>query len=102
MTGNLIVHARFVAMRCAGFDRVDLQACEAAGIAVARVPTYSPASVAEHAVAMLLCLNRRATNVYLLQPPMWVKNECFIPTIVLISFEVQCVHQQKSTYSYLN
>ncbi len=45
-------------MRCAGFDRVDVKACEQAGIAVARVPTYSPASVAEHAVAMLLCLNR--------------------------------------------
>ena len=49
---------RFVAMRCAGFDRVDLPACQWLGIRVARVPTYSPASVAEHAVAMLLCLNR--------------------------------------------
>lgn len=50
---------RFVAMRCAGFDRVDLKACEKAGIVVARVPTYSPSSVAEHAAAMLMCLNRR-------------------------------------------
>lgn len=49
---------RFVAMRCAGFDRVDLKACEKAGIVVARVPTYSPSSVAEHAAAMLMCLNR--------------------------------------------
>lgn len=49
---------RFVAMRCAGFDRVDVDACVRRGIAVVRVPTYSPHSVAEHAVAMLLCLNR--------------------------------------------
>ena len=47
-------------MRCAGFDRVDLGACAQRGIAVARVPTYSPHSVAEHAVAMLLCLNRHS------------------------------------------
>ncbi len=45
-------------MRCAGFDRVDVHSCQQLGIQVARVPTYSPASVAEHAVAMLLCLNR--------------------------------------------
>jgi hypothetical protein len=50
---------RFVAMRCAGFDRVDLTTCAKFGIAVARVPTYSPHSVAEHAVAMLMCLNRQ-------------------------------------------
>ena len=48
-------------MRCAGFDRVDLGACAQRGIAVVRVPTYSPHSVAEHAVAMLLCLNRHVT-----------------------------------------
>ena len=52
------ISRRFVAMRCAGFDRVDLHSCQQLGITVARVPTYSPASVAEHAVAMLLCLNR--------------------------------------------
>ena len=45
-------------MRCAGFDRVDVSACARRDIAVVRVPTYSPNSVAEHAVAMLLCLNR--------------------------------------------
>ncbi|CAL8465644.1 g5180 [Coccomyxa elongata] len=49
---------KFVAMRCAVFHNVDLRACQEAGIAVARVPNYSPSSVAEHAVAMLLCLNR--------------------------------------------
>lgn len=50
---------RVVALRCAGFDNVDLAACEQAGIAVHRVPAYSPHAVAEHAVALLLCLNRK-------------------------------------------
>ena len=45
-------------MGCAGFDRVDLAACAEHGIKVARVPTYSPTSVAEHAVSLLMALNR--------------------------------------------
>ena len=44
--------------RCAGYDKVDLVAAERLGVAVTRVPSYSPASVAEHAVGMMLCLNR--------------------------------------------
>jgi lactate dehydrogenase-like 2-hydroxyacid dehydrogenase len=47
-----------IAMRCAGFDRVDLKAAEEHGIKVARVPTYSPTSVAEHALSLLMALNR--------------------------------------------
>ena len=50
---------RMVALRCAGFNNVDLQAAERLGIAVARVPEYSPHAVAEHAVALLLALNRK-------------------------------------------
>jgi D-lactate dehydrogenase len=49
---------KLVAMRCAGYDRVDLAACQAAGIQVVRVPTYSPTSVAEHAVALMFALHR--------------------------------------------
>ncbi len=49
---------KFIAMRCAGFDRVDLDHCAARGIRVARVPTYSPASVAEHALALMLTLSK--------------------------------------------
>jgi D-lactate dehydrogenase len=49
---------KLIAMRCAGYDRVDLAACEKYGIKVARVPTYSPTSVAEHALALLFALNR--------------------------------------------
>lgn len=49
---------RLIAMRCAGFDRVDLAACARHGIRVVRVPTYSPNSVAEHALALLMAVNR--------------------------------------------
>lgn len=51
---------KFIAMRCAGFDRVDLEHCAKKGIRVARVPTYSPASVAEHALALMLTLSKYA------------------------------------------
>mmetsp|Transcript_2089 Transcript_2089/g.7072 ORF Transcript_2089/g.7072 Transcript_2089/m.7072 type:complete len:235 (-) Transcript_2089:560-1264(-) len=48
-----------VAMRCAGFDRVDLPRADARGVVVLRVPAYSPYAVAEHSVALLLGLNRQ-------------------------------------------
>ena len=50
---------RLIALRSAGFNHVDLAAARAAGITVARVPAYSPHAVAEHALALLLALNRR-------------------------------------------
>ncbi|MEB3196133.1 MAG: 2-hydroxyacid dehydrogenase, partial [Candidatus Sericytochromatia bacterium] len=53
-----------VAMRCAGFNNVDLQAASALGLVVLRVPAYSPHAVAEHAVALLLCLNRKIHKAY--------------------------------------
>jgi D-lactate dehydrogenase len=55
---------RTVLLRCAGFNNVDLDAAKAAGIAVARVPAYSPEAVAEHAVTMLLTLNRKTHRAY--------------------------------------
>ncbi|CAM9569767.1 unnamed protein product, partial [Laminaria digitata] len=48
-----------VAMRCAGFDKVDVDAAQALGLTVARVPAYSPYAVAEHAIALLMALNRK-------------------------------------------
>ena len=51
--------ARLVALRCAGFNNVDLAAARDLGIIVARVPEYSPHAVAEHAVALILALNRK-------------------------------------------
>ncbi len=53
------VGVRFVALRCAGFNNVDLNAAKALGIAVTRVSAYSPHAVAEHTVALLLALNRK-------------------------------------------
>lgn len=53
------VGVRLIALRCAGFNNVDLKAASRAGIGVVRVPAYSPYAVAEHAVGMMLCLNRR-------------------------------------------
>jgi len=51
-----------ISLRCAGYDNVDLQAAAAAGITVTRVPTYSPASVAEHALALTLALARNVAR----------------------------------------
>lgn len=50
---------RHVALRCAGFNSTDLSAAKELGLAVTRVPAYSPYAVAEHAVALLLALNRK-------------------------------------------
>lgn len=55
---------RLIALRCAGFNNVDLAAAKAHGIAVVRVPAYSPHAVAEHTVALLLTLNRRIHRAY--------------------------------------
>jgi D-lactate dehydrogenase len=50
---------RFVALRCAGFNNVDLDAARELDIGVARVPAYSPYAVAEHAMGLILTLNRK-------------------------------------------
>jgi len=55
---------KFVALRCAGFNQVDLEACRRHGVRVARVPAYSPYAVAEHAVGMMLTLNRKFHKAY--------------------------------------
>jgi len=54
-----LVGAKMIAMRCAGFDRVDTKAARAYGLTVCRVPAYSPYAVAEHAVALLMAVNRK-------------------------------------------
>jgi len=55
---------RLVVLRCAGFNNVDLVAARDLGISVARVPEYSPYAVAEHAVALILGLNRKTHRAY--------------------------------------
>jgi D-lactate dehydrogenase len=53
-----------VALRCAGFNNVDLKAAEDLGVRVARVPAYSPSAVAEHAVALIMTLNRKTHRAF--------------------------------------
>jgi D-lactate dehydrogenase len=55
---------KVIALRCAGFNNIDLVAAKAYGIRVCRVPAYSPEAVAEHAVAMILTLNRKTHKAY--------------------------------------
>ena len=53
-----------IALRCAGFNNVDIKACEGK-LRVFRVPAYSPHAVAEHAMALLLTINRRTHKAYI-------------------------------------
>lgn len=55
---------RVVALRCAGYNNVDLEAAQEFGLTVVRVPAYSPYAVAEHAVGMILTLNRKFHKAY--------------------------------------
>ncbi len=56
---------RMIALRSAGFNHVDLEAAKRHGMLVTRVPSYSPNSVAEFAVGMLLTLNRKIHKAYI-------------------------------------
>lgn len=55
---------KIIALRCAGFNNIDLGAAKENNIKVCRVPAYSPEAVAEHAVAMILTLNRKTHKAY--------------------------------------
>ena len=55
---------RLIVLRCAGFNNVDIAACHGK-IRVFRVPAYSPHAVAEHAMALLLTINRRTHKAYI-------------------------------------
>jgi len=55
---------RLVALRCAGFNNVDLEAAKKLSITITRVPSYSPHAVAEHAIALILALNRKIHRAY--------------------------------------
>ncbi len=64
LTTLAAVGVRLVALRCAGFNNVDRAAAAELGITVVWVPSYSPHAVAEHAVALLLALNRKLHRAY--------------------------------------
>ncbi|HMG90487.1 MAG TPA: 2-hydroxyacid dehydrogenase [Chryseolinea sp.] len=55
---------KLIALRCAGFNNVDLESARANDVKVVRVPAYSPHAVAEHAVAMIMALNRKTHKAY--------------------------------------
>jgi D-lactate dehydrogenase len=55
---------RLIALRSAGFNHVDLEAARSLDFTVARVPAYSPHAVAEHAIALMLALNRKLYRAY--------------------------------------
>ena len=55
---------KLIALRCAGFNNVDLEAARECGVTVVRVPAYSPHAVAEHTVGLMLALNRSLHRAY--------------------------------------
>lgn len=55
---------KLIVLRCAGFNNVDIEEASLHGIKVLRVPAYSPHAVAEHAVALMLTLNRKTHKAY--------------------------------------
>ena len=55
---------KIIALRCAGFNNVDLEAAKTNGLQVCRVPAYSPEAVAEHALALIMTLNRKTHKAY--------------------------------------
>lgn len=65
-TLEILAHqgTRLIALRCAGFNNVDLKAAAKLGITVVRVPAYSPYGVAEHTAGMILSLNRKIHRAY--------------------------------------
>src|SRR5215216_5225461 len=63
---------KYIAVRAAGYDNLDIAAANEAGIIVANVPDYSPNAIAEHAILMMLALSRR-----IIQSDSQVKNQNF-------------------------
>lgn len=55
---------QLIVLRCAGFNNVDIKTADEMGIPVLRVPAYSPEAVAEHAMALILTLNRKTHKAY--------------------------------------
>ncbi|MBU6196063.1 MAG: 2-hydroxyacid dehydrogenase [Cyanobacteria bacterium REEB446] len=55
---------KLIALRCAGFNNINIKAAQEIGITVMRVPAYSPYAVAEHTLALILTLNRKIHKAY--------------------------------------
>lgn len=61
LSGNGV---KYVALRCAGFNHVDLKKAKELGLRVVRVPAYSPEAVAEFAIGMMLTVVRKYHKAY--------------------------------------
>ena len=55
---------KLIALRCAGFNNVDISTAQELGLIIARVPEYSPHAIAEHALGLILMLNRNLHRAY--------------------------------------
>ncbi len=55
---------KLIALRCAGYNQIDLKAASEHGLKIVRVPAYSPEAVAEHAFALILTLSRKTHKAY--------------------------------------
>lgn len=64
LNGLAKLGVNIVALRCAGFNNVDIEAAKNLGIKVVRVPAYSPEAVAEHAIGLMMSLNRKIHRAY--------------------------------------
>lgn len=61
---DLMPNLKFIATRSAGFDHIDIKACQERGVIVSNVPTYGDNTVAEHAFALILALSRKIFQSY--------------------------------------
>ncbi|WP_016955933.1 NAD(P)-dependent oxidoreductase [Catenovulum agarivorans] len=57
-------NCKIIALRCAGFNNVDLVTANKLGLSICRVPSYSPQAVAEHTVGLMLTLSRKFHKAY--------------------------------------
>lgn len=58
------IGVKLIALRCAGYNNVDIKAAREFGLTVVRVPAYSPHAVAEHTICLMLSLNRKVHRAY--------------------------------------
>lgn len=58
------IGVKMIALRCAGYNNVDLEAAKSLSLSITRVPAYSPNAVAEHTFGLILCLNRHLHHAY--------------------------------------
>lgn len=65
MEGLAELGCKYLALRCAGYNNVDLRAAAACGLRLVHVPSYSPYAVAEHTMALLLTIIRRTHKAYI-------------------------------------